>query len=321
MAFTVKRLTNKIELHYFFSDESHSIQSMIRNKCELNLLGILKEISSIINGRLVIESEALTEGGVRERFVLRGKSEFLPSFAAAVFHYVLPLEIDIEKTVSQENKEETKQRVDQLRKELKERENDEHAKIDMQNVALLFQNNLKIIKLKSNFFRHITNSEKTTKVSVQLVDILGNLVGKPNVVQRKSFNTYMLVADTLKPETDEAAMIEIVSPVLKTGNYKWKGVYLQNGKTINFAMKDNDFKEEVINQSVPFKNGTRIKCILESTRKMNEFGETVVTGYSVTTVTEKQDGEVSVETPQGKTVRKKKEREMQQLDLFGSLFG
>lgn len=321
MAFAVKRLTNKIELHYFFSDDSHSINALIRNKCELNLLGILKEISSVINGRLVIESEALTEGGVRERFVLRGKSEFLPSFAAAVFHYVLPLEVDIEKTVSQENKEETKQRLDQLRKELRERERDDAFKIDMENAAALFQNNLKIIKLKSNFFRHITNSEKTTKVSVQLVDVLGNLTGKPNVVQRKSFNTYMLVADTLKPETDEAALIEIVSPVLKTGNYKWKGVYVQNGKTINFAMKDNYFKNEVISQSVPFKNGTRIQCILESTRKMSELGEIVVTGYSVTTVTNKQDDQVTVETPQGKVVKKKKEKEMQQLDLFGSLFG
>jgi hypothetical protein len=130
----------------------------------------------------------------------------------------------------------------------------------------------------------------------------------------------MLVADTLKPETDEAAVIEIVSPVLKTGNYKWKGVYLATGKMINFAMKDNDFKNEVINQSLLFKNGTRIECVLHSTRKMSEFGEVVVTGYSVLTVIKKLDDQVVIETPQGKTVKKKKEVQMQQLDLFGALF-
>ena len=104
----VKETVNKIELHYFFADTSHSMNALIRNKCEINLLGILKEISTVLNARLQIETEAYAEGGLKERFVLRSKSEFIRSFAAAVFHYVLSLEVDIEKTVSEENKEETK---------------------------------------------------------------------------------------------------------------------------------------------------------------------------------------------------------------------
>ncbi|MCW5907678.1 MAG: hypothetical protein KIS94_07465 [Chitinophagales bacterium] len=316
----VKENVNKVELHYFFADESHSMNALIRNKCESYLLGIFKEISSVLNARLLTESEAFTEGGLREKFLLRGKHEHLCSFAASVFHYILPLEVDIEKVVSEENKQSAKQSIEQLRKELKEYEHDKNFKINMENAAALFAGNLKIIKLKSNFFRHLSNSEKVTKLSVQLLNADGTHSGKANVVNRKRFSTYMLVADTLKPETDEAAMIEIVSPVLKTGSYKWKGVYVQKGKTINFSMKDVAFKEEVINQSIPFKNGTRIECVLESTRKMNEFGEVVVTGYSVLTVSKKLDGESVTETPQGKVVRKKKEVEMQQLDLFGSLF-
>lgn len=117
-------------------------------------------------------------------------------------------------------------------------------------------------------------------------------------------------------------MIEIISPVLKTGSYKWKGIYAKNGKTINFAMKDNDFKNEVINNYIPFKNGTDIECKLEITRKVNEFGEVVITGYTVPLVSKKHDGAIVTETNHGKTVRKKKEEpEKQQLDLFGSLFG
>ncbi len=317
----IKENVNKVEIHYCFSDESHSMNAPIRNKCESYLLGILKEISSVINGRLLIETEAFAEGGLREKYVLKGKHEFLRAFASSVFHYVLPLEVNIEKVVSEENKQETKQRIDKLRKDLKEYERDNSYKIDMENAALIFAANLKIIKLKSNFFRQITNSEKVTKLAVQLVDAKGEYISKANTVNRKRFDSYMLVADTLKPETDDKALIEIISPVLKTGSYKWKGIYVQSGKTINFAMKDSDFKNDVISQSIPFKNGTRIECILESTRKMNEFGETVITGYSVLTVNKKVDDQVVVETTQGKTVRKKKETEMQQLDLFGSLFG
>jgi hypothetical protein len=180
---------------------------------------------------------------------------------------------------------------------------------------------LKIIKLKSNYYRQITNCEKVTKLSVQQLKEDNTLSGKANTINRKKFDTYMLVADTLKPETDEAAVIEIISPVLKVGNYKWKGIYLQTGKTINFSMKDDDFKNEVINQGALFKNGTRIECVMESTRKMSEFGEVTVTGYAVSVVIRKHDDNASTEIVHTKAPKKKKEPELQQLDLFGSLFG
>jgi hypothetical protein len=54
--------------------------------------------------------------------------------------------------------------------------------------------------------------------------------------------------------------------------------------------------------------------------KLNEFGTEVVTGYSVTVVTKKLDDQEVMEMPQVRTVRKKKEPELKQLDLFGGLF-
>ncbi len=320
MSISFKEVANKIELHYFFSDESHSMNALVRNKCEHNLLGILKEISTVLSARLKVETEAYTEGGLKERFVLLSNSEFLRGFAASVFQYVLPLEVDIEKTVSEENKEDTKERIEKLRKELKEYERDNDLKIDAENVETLFRNNLKIIKLKSNFYRQLSSCEKVTKFAVQRVNADGEYCGKSYTINRKRFDTYMLIADTLKPETDEAAVIEIISPVLKTGSYKWKGIYVQTGKIISFYMKDEGFKNEVISQSIPFKNGTRIECTLESTRKMNEFGTEVVTGYSVLVVTKKLDDEVVMEMPKVRTAPKKKETELKQLDLFGTLF-
>jgi len=320
MSIPYKETANRIELHYFFSDESHSMNALIRNKCEHNILGIFKEISTVLNAKLKIETEAYSEGGLKERYLLLSNNEFQRSFATAIFHYVLPLEVDIEKTVSEENKEDTKQRVEKLRRELREYERDNLYKLDMDNVAALFRNNLKIIKLKSNFYRQISGCEKVTKFAVQRISPTGDYLGKTNTINRKRFDTYMLIADTLKPETDETAVIEIISPVLKTGSYKWKGIYVQSGKIINFYMKDEAFKNEVISQSMPFKNGTRIECVLESTRKMNEFGTEVVTGYSVMVVNRKLDGEAVVEMSKVRTVKKKKEPELKQLDLFGSLF-
>ncbi len=323
MAIAVKEGVTKVELHYYFADESHSMNAAIRNKCELNLLGILKEISTILNGRIQVETEAYTEGGLVERYLLRSKSEYVWSVAVALFHYVLPLEVDIERVVSEEDKDATKKAIDNLRREIRGYEREEEGvKVDMESAAALIASNLKIIKLKSNFYRQIANSEKVTKLAVQQLKLDNTPMGKPAVVSRKKFDTYMLVADTLKPETDEQAIIEIISPVLKVGNYKWKGIYLATGRTISFSMKDEDFKNEVINQGTLFKNGTRIECVLDSTRKMSEFGEVTVTGYSVSVVVRKIDDEASVEVAHSKPVKKKKEeKEMQQLDLFGSLFG
>lgn len=312
-----KDLLSKIELHYYFSDSSHSMNASILNKCEQSLLGIFKEISSILNARLQIEAEALKEGGLVARYVARGRSELLRSVSLSVFQYVLPLELDIERTINEEDKDELKLNIERLRREIREHEKDHFNKIDTTNLESIFRNNLKIIKLKSNFYRQLSSSEKVTKFSVQPINFEGKLSGKPVVVARKQFDTFMLVADTLKPETDKKAIIEVISPVLSTGSYKWKGIYAKTGRVISFAMRDLDFKEEVIKQSIPFKNGTQIQCVLESSRKLNEFGEQVVTGYSVLTVTSKQDDQVKVEIVPKQTPKKKKEVVIQQLDLFG----
>jgi len=74
MILPLKDTSNKIELHYYFSDESHSMNALVRNKCEHNLLGILKEISTVLNARLKVESEAYTEGGLKEKWVLLSNS-------------------------------------------------------------------------------------------------------------------------------------------------------------------------------------------------------------------------------------------------------
>lgn len=319
-----QQIAGKVEIHYYFSDESHSMNAQIRNKCESSLLAMFKEISSILNARLQVETEPYPnrKGGLSERFVLKGRSPYYQNFAAGLFYDMLPLEIDLDKTVNEEDKDETKERIDTLRRELRQAERDENAEVDMENVLYIFEHNLKINKLKSNFYKQLAGYDKVVKVSVQLFDgEEGHALGPPAAVESSLFNTFILKADVLKPETDEEAEIDVISPVLTEGNYKWKGIYVQEQKTISFAMKDEAFKAEVVKNGVAFKHGTRIKCQLEKARKMNEFGEVVVTGYTVHIVSSRQDGNVVTETTQSKTAKKKKEPEMQQLDLFGSLFG
>ena len=43
----------KLELHYFFEDESHFMNAFIRNKCEADLLAIAKEVAEYRRDEIV----------------------------------------------------------------------------------------------------------------------------------------------------------------------------------------------------------------------------------------------------------------------------
>lgn len=56
---------NKLELHYYFRDNSHSMDAFIRNQCEKELLYIYKEVLSLFDIDAEVESEAFDEGGFK----------------------------------------------------------------------------------------------------------------------------------------------------------------------------------------------------------------------------------------------------------------
>lgn len=123
------------------------------------------------------------------------------------------------------------------------------------------------------------------------------------MVTDQEFKRYILSTDELPPVRDEDAVVEIISPVLKPGSYKWKGIYLKTGQPIDFYMRDQDFKDDVVRSRIPFRNGSRIACVLDISRRLTETGDTVNTSYAVSTVTATFEGEAMVETPQGRDYR------------------
>ena len=141
-------------------------------------------------------------------------------------------------------------------------------------------------------------------------------VANERFVPRADFKNHILLTNELPVESIESAMVEIVSPVLKGGNYHWKGVY--QGKPISFAMTDAEFKNSVLRKEVSFQHGSSIECVLQVSRKLDEFGEVLITGYSVPTVIQKVDGEQKFETAQGRRYRAHKKFKEGQIDLFAA---
>jgi hypothetical protein len=122
------------------------------------------------------------------------------------------------------------------------------------------------------------------------------------------------VSDDLEPIEKDEAIIEIISPVLKKGNYKWRGIY--NGEPEEFNMKSNEFKTLIQNGEIEFKNGFSINCALTIRRKIDNEGNIKTVGYDVTRVNSHFLNGNPIETPEGKRYRKQKEADKLQLTLF-----
>lgn len=199
-----------------------------------------------------------------------------------------------------------------LKKQLEESGNNPE-KIDIEKAAALLGSH-KVEKHKSNFYKNLTEYQKVTKISTTLLTPENKQIREPFTVDRTDFIKYVLTSSELPAVLDDNASIQIISPVLKEENYKWKGLY--RNAPIDFYMKDKAFKNSVIAEGVPFKNGTSIDCVLEIKRKIDDTGEIYSSSYSVIVVILKHDEHVTVELPQGIKYMKDKREMSGQLNLF-----
>jgi len=305
----------KFELHYYFCDETHSMNAFVRNKCEVEVLAIISEISEIMGVSIQVESEALAEGGLRNKWKILGDNSgaisvviALSALAVSVYPHIDNENRNLEKEDLQLSIEERKHRLSLLKERIKSGGDFESLASDILN------EDYKVTTRRSNFYKHLNHYPKVSKVGVIRRDIDDSLLGEERVIERRDFNKFVLKTNKLPPNIDDKAIIEIVSPVLKSGKYQWKGIY--NGKVIPFSMSDHAFKASVIHGEMSFQNGTVIKCVLEEALKLDEIGDIKSTGYTVTTVISKDDNGEWLETKQGINYEYSKKQRNNQGELF-----
>jgi hypothetical protein len=100
--------SNRLQFHYFFKDESHSIDSILRNECEKEILYIFKEVSETLGLKINIESLPTEEGGFKETWKLLGKNSVQITLIASVAAIVIS-------RFPVENKELTKLQIENLK--------------------------------------------------------------------------------------------------------------------------------------------------------------------------------------------------------------
>ena len=66
---------NKLELHYYFNDNSHTMDALIRNKCEAELLALINEVKNSLGFDFSLDAEALREGGLINKWKALGENQ------------------------------------------------------------------------------------------------------------------------------------------------------------------------------------------------------------------------------------------------------
>jgi hypothetical protein len=308
----------KLELHYYFNDSSHSMNALVRNHCEAEFLAIAIEISKELNLSIQLESEAYREGGLKEIWKAIDNNSVQASLLISVIAIVssrIPLSDpeldDLQKQNLRLSIEEKQLRIKKLKTELK---NEEVSVKTVEKVAEALETNLKIVTRKSNFYKQLNRYNKVDKIGFSALDSNNCPVSDEHTVFRNNFKNFIIHSHNLTPIVVEDALIEIVAPVLKEGRYKWKGVY--DNEAISFSMNDKDFNFDVLNEVISFKHGTTIECVLLIHQKLDETGEIQITGHSVSTVIRKIDSGEELETLQGKKYIFNKKQTEAQTDLF-----
>ncbi|MEZ9819557.1 hypothetical protein AB4238_02870 [Shewanella sp. 10N.286.45.A1] len=308
----------KLELHYYFNDASHSMNALVRNQCESEFLAIAIEIAKELNFAVELESEAYREGGLKEIWKVIGKNGVQVSILISVIAIVssrVPLndpEIDdLQKQNLRLSIEEKKLRIRKLNKELEQDHVNENTII---KVAEALETNLKIVTRKSNFYKQLNRYNKVDRIGFSSLNSNDFPITDERIVLRNKFRNFIIQSHNLTPIIVEDALIEIVAPVLKEGRFKWKGVY--DNESISFSMNDKEFNLDVLHEVISFKHGTAIECVLLNHQKLDETGEIQITGHSVSTVLRKIDSNENVETLQGKKYKFNKK----QVDAQASLF-
>ncbi|EAL1738045.1 hypothetical protein FC358_07330, partial [Campylobacter jejuni] len=59
-------IKQNFQIHYYFDDNSHSMNAFVRNAMEKDFLNFINEIGNILDIKIKLESQAREEGGLKE---------------------------------------------------------------------------------------------------------------------------------------------------------------------------------------------------------------------------------------------------------------
>ena len=301
-----------------FEDGKHSMDAYTLNKCESELLAIIKQVSNDFHVQISIDCHPLEDGSLKSIWQAIGKNSILVTVIINIATGLMVNTImDSPKKAARSAIEELVANPD-LYQLIKEKEDliKEIEILKQRKESLIDSLNENVIRKRcSNYYETLDAYPRVQELTISTINDKKEHV-KENTIYRREFKDFILASDDLEPDIDEEAVIEIVSPVLKKGakKNKWLGIY--DGSYITFSMKSNEFKTRVQIGEISFKNGTSITCCLEKQRKLDQEGNVIIRSYSVKEVYSIKQNDVSMETREGIIRRVRKQEKENEIPLF-----
>ncbi len=277
-------ISDKLELHYLFRDDTHSIDAFIRNECEKELLEIFLEVSETLGLEIRVEANPTLEGGFKEIWSFLGKNSVQITLIIGVTTMVLT-------RFPVENKELTRLQIENLKLDnaIKRREleklnlefiqSEEELKEEIVKQCVeLVNKNYKVSWRKSNLYRRLLNYPKIESIEVQRIKGKSPS-GPPRNVPKKEFSKFILRTDDLPDTEKETHVIDVISPAIKSGRFKWKGFL--NNEIITFEMNDTRFNQHVMKGEAHFSNRFSIEVEMNQSRKIDKDGSIRITNTVV----------------------------------------
>lgn len=293
------RGVGEFKVHYYMAGGAHEMDALTRNRAEAEMLALLHEFSSTIGVPFQIETKARTEGGVVElwNLVFQHKEHvavamsILGPLLAAPF-YRSRLKQSRQQTVLNElTIQKLKLEVAEMedgaveRAEKKQGARTQALPLEQPPTPEDFANALlarkKIARRRSNYYERLTEDSKVEAVGFAPTH---HVSAPEQIVKRGQFSAYVFARIELESIVWPDVWIEVVSPVLRSGALKWRGIFEK--KVISFDLADQEFRERVTTKRVQFQNGTLLRCDLEVLQREDETGDTEISGYVVSAVRE-----------------------------------
>jgi hypothetical protein len=235
------KFENRLQIHYHFDDDTHSMNAMIRNSAEKELLEVIKRVGKLLEIELNIETCAYQEGSLKEMILYSG---------VAQKSQISAIEVII-----------TAHLIGDLQKD----------NIEDEKIANAL-NDTKIMHHISNYYKIINKYPKVVKIGYSDAN------SSEKEVEKNQFHHFVI--ENEKDVIDvESAYIEVISPVLNNKTYRWKGIYLE--EIIDFSMGDSSFKKEIMQGMHNFHNGTILECKVKITTTYNDIDSEDKKSYSV----------------------------------------
>lgn len=294
--------SGEFKVHYHLNGGEHQMDAVVRNRAEGELLALLKEVGVVLGLPVHLETKAYGEGGLVEYLNLVFQNKDQIGTVMAILSPLLGAPFYIEKI--KQSKQQTalnELNLQKIKLEIKEKEaaaavlESEQVKgIENKNTAIELEppptpdeiaqallTRKKVARRRSNYYETLLDESKIEAVGFAPSHAKNVMELR---VPREKFSAYIIAKSDLEPQVYDRISLEIVSPVLRSGAIKWRGVFEK--KIVSFELLDPAFRSAVASQKVQFQNGTTLICDFEVYQREDDAGDVEIAGYAVTKVHE-----------------------------------